>query len=77
MLQKLADHINACLARAAEAERLAAATSDADLRAQHLDMAKRWMHLARSYEFIESLERFLLDSQRSKDALVPPAPPPK
>jgi len=31
-------------------------------------MAKRWHHLSRSYEFVESLQRFLLDSQKAKDA---------
>jgi hypothetical protein len=34
----------------------------------------QWTHLARSYEFAESLERFLLDSQRAKDALRPQPP---
>ena len=66
MLQKLADHIKACFDRAAEAEELAAKTAKPTLKAEHLEMAKRWMHLARSYEFVESLERFLLDSQKER-----------
>jgi hypothetical protein len=37
-------------------------------------MARHWTNLARSYEFVESLERFLLDSQKSKDAIPPEAP---
>jgi hypothetical protein len=32
-------------------------------------MASAWRHLARSYEFIESLERFLLDGHAVKNAL--------
>jgi hypothetical protein len=27
-------------------------------------MAKRWSHLARSYEFVETVERFLLDADK-------------
>jgi hypothetical protein len=27
-------------------------------------MAKRWSHLARSYEFVETVERFLLDAHK-------------
>lgn len=32
-------------------------------------MASAWRHLARSYEFVESLERFLLDGRTTKNAL--------
>jgi hypothetical protein len=32
-------------------------------------MAKAWRHLGRSYEFIESLERLLLDGHAAKNAL--------
>jgi hypothetical protein len=55
----LSDHIRACYERAEEAERCAAA-KPAD-RAFHLELAKRWTLLTRSYEFAESLERFLND----------------
>jgi hypothetical protein len=32
-------------------------------RGQLLDLAQQWQHVAKSYEFIESLERFLIDQQ--------------
>ncbi len=55
-----------------EAERRAL-ESEAD----YLALAAQWVHLARGYEFSESLERFLLDSQRAKDALAPQPPEPE
>ena len=74
MLQKLEDHIKACLKRGADAERRAAEVTDPDLKADYLALAAQWTHLARSYEFSESLERFLLNSQRAKDMLRPQPP---
>jgi hypothetical protein len=58
MLSRLSDHIQACYERAAEAERCA--QSEPAHQSYHLDMAKRWAFLARSYEFLESSERLLL-----------------
>lgn len=75
--KKLEDHIKACLKRASDAERRAAEVGDPDLKADYLALAAQWLHLARSYEFSESLERFLLDSQRAKDALAPQPPEPE
>jgi xanthine dehydrogenase iron-sulfur cluster and FAD-binding subunit A len=77
VLQKLGDHIEACLECAAKAERRAAETTDPDIKADYIALAGQWTHLARSYEFAESLERFLLDSQKAKDALRPQPPPEK
>ncbi len=74
MLQRLGDHIRNCRARAAEAEARAAATSEPDLRGEYLALSKQWLHLAQSYEFAESLERFLLDAQKAKNeqSIEPP-----
>lgn len=74
MLQKLGDHIRACLERAAIAQRRAAEVTDSNLRADYLALAGQWTHLAHSYEFAESLERFLLDSQKAKDVKRPEPP---
>ena len=74
MLQRLGDHIKACLKRASDAEGRAAEVADPDLKADYLALASQWTHLARSYEFSESLERFLLDTQKAKDALRPEPP---
>jgi hypothetical protein len=74
VLQRLEDHIKACLKRASDAERRATEVTDPNLKADYVALAAQWTHLARSYEFSESLERFLLDSQRAKDALRPQPP---
>jgi hypothetical protein len=73
MLQRLGDHIAACLQLAAAAEQRAAEATDPRLRVDNERMAASWRHLARSYEFVESLERFLLDAERVK-APQPKAP---
>jgi hypothetical protein len=77
MLQRLADHIADCLARAADAERLAAATEDPRIQTQYSEIARRWRHLARSYQFVESLERFLLDGQKHRATPQPEPPDPE
>ena len=69
MLQKLGDHITNCLTRAEEADRRGLQITDADTKAENKRMASAWRHLAHSYEFIESLERFLLDGHAVKNAL--------
>jgi hypothetical protein len=75
LLQKLGDHIKACNEYAAKAQQRAAVTRDPEMKNDYLALAAQWQHLARSYEFAESLERFLLDAQKAKDAQEPPAPP--
>lgn len=60
MLQKLGDHIMNCLERAAEAKRHADGITDPTLKPAHLLLERNWTRVARSYEFLESLERFLL-----------------
>ena len=74
MLHKLGDHIAGCYARAAEAERRAAQSPDETLRTDLEQMAQTWRHLARSYEFVESLERFLLDADRARSVPEPQPP---
>jgi len=69
MLQRLGDHIANCLERADDAERRGLEMSNPEAKAETERMAKGWRHLARSYEFIESLERFLLDVHVAKNAL--------
>jgi hypothetical protein len=74
VLQNLGDHIKACRHRAIEANNRAAQTLDPILSAEFTELANQWTHLASSYEHAESLERFLLDTQKAKDALEPQAP---
>jgi hypothetical protein len=66
MLQRLGDHIKACRERASECNALAQSHTDEIQKAHYLEMEKHWLHIARSYEFVESLERFLLDRQRNE-----------
>ena len=64
MLQKLGDHIAACLERAEQCKVTAPTTSDPVVRSQLSELETQWRHLAKSYEFIVSLERFLLDAHK-------------
>ena len=57
-----------CWRQAAEAEIQAAQITDPHLKAVHLRIAHQWSALARSYEFADSAEHFLLDAKRTKDA---------
>ena len=66
MLQKLQPHIGECVERAADCRRRALEAKDPARRQELLDFERTWLHLARSYEFVESLERFLLDAARSR-----------
>src|SRR5215470_6265764 len=58
MLEQLSDQVRNCHQRAAEAKANADATSDPAVKAEFLDMERRWLTLARSYGFTESLEDF-------------------
>ena len=62
MLLKLSAHIAACHSRAVECRRRAAQMNDVATKTEFLDLETRWRHLAGSYEFVESLERFLLSA---------------
>jgi hypothetical protein len=70
MLQKLSDHVTECIARAADTERRAREATDSQLRQDLFDIARRWRHLAESYQFVESLDSFLIDqkAQRARKA---------
>jgi hypothetical protein len=76
MLQRLGDHISACLQRGDQCKEAAAQESDERVRSQLLDLERQWRHVAKSYEFIESLERFLVDQQKVTLAKAAEAPPP-
>jgi hypothetical protein len=74
VLQKLGEHIADALERASEADRRAIEATDPIVRLDNEALARTWRILARSFQFVESLERFLIDSQRNKN-LQPPDPP--
>jgi hypothetical protein len=45
--------------------------TDPGIRSDNEMLAQSWRHLARSYQFVESLERFLADKDHKKEALPP------
>jgi hypothetical protein len=57
-----------CWRQAAEAGIQAAQITDQHLKAIYLRIAHQWSVLARSYEFADSAEQFLLDAKRTKEA---------
>jgi hypothetical protein len=74
VLQRLSEHIANALDRAAAADRRAADAKDPELRLDNERMAQTWRLLARSFQFVESLEKFLIDSRKQRN-LLPPEPP--
>jgi hypothetical protein len=55
MLDSLTEHIRECRRHAEDCARKAAAQTDPRLKQDFLDMERRWLLLARSYEFTEQL----------------------
>jgi hypothetical protein len=66
MLQTLSDHVTECITRAADTERRAQEATDSQLRQDLLDIARRWRHLAESYQFVESLDRFIIEQKSQR-----------
>ncbi len=61
MLEQLSEHIRFCYERSSQIDARAAQTVG-PLKSYDLILARWWAHLARSYEYAESVERFLLDA---------------
>jgi hypothetical protein len=72
MLLRLGGHISNCLERATDAERRALETTDSSIRSDNEMLAQSWRLLASSYQFVQSLERFLADTAHGKSDGVPP-----
>jgi hypothetical protein len=66
MLNNLSAQICECLRHAEDCARQAAAQSCPKLKEDFLDMERRWLLLARSYEFTEQLADFSAGAQRPK-----------
>jgi hypothetical protein len=64
MLQKLANHIADAHMRAAEWQERSRHAHNERERISSLRLAKGWSHLAKSYNFVQSLEAFLLDMNK-------------
>jgi hypothetical protein len=55
MLQKLTEEIAECYAQASHCRERAKQALDPSIKRDFLDMERRWLSLARSYEFAERL----------------------
>jgi len=75
VLLKLSEHISNCLERAAHADERALQSTDSASRSDNELLAQSWRHLARSYQFVESLGRFLSETDDSKKSILPPQMP--
>jgi hypothetical protein len=66
MLNKLREHIQDCYERAAECADQAAQAPDKIWKSDFINMERSWTHLARCCEYMQQLERLLLESYRDK-----------
>ena len=64
MLQNLSEEIRECIRRAEECKRLSKTALTPSAIKDYFQMERRWLALARSYEFSESLSRFIEPSRR-------------
>jgi hypothetical protein len=73
VLQQLSEQVRECHRRAAEAKAQAEATADPALKRSYCDLEDRWLFLARSHMFTESLEDFV-EQQPQLNERVPVDP---
>ena len=69
MLANLSEQIRDCLQHAEDCARQADAQTDPTLKQDFLDTERRWLLLARSYEFIQRLGDFSNGTKRQADKL--------
>lgn len=69
MLNNLSEQVRECLRHAEDCAREAAAKTCPKMREDFLDLERRWLSLARSYEFSERLDDFCSDARQRADAL--------
>jgi hypothetical protein len=72
MLRNLSEEIRECYRHAENSARKAAAQTDPKLKADFLDLERRWLFLARSYEFTERLTDFSSEAKRHAEKLPRP-----
>jgi hypothetical protein len=64
MLSNLSEQIRECYRHAEDCARQAAAQTCSKLKEEFLDMERRWLFLARSYEFSERVTDFSAETKR-------------
>jgi hypothetical protein len=72
MLESLSEQIRECFAHVEECARKAAAQTDPALKQDFLDMERRWLTLAKSYELSRRLDDFSNEAKRQTDGFVRP-----
>jgi hypothetical protein len=75
MLSNLSVQIRECLEHAEDCARKAAAQTDPRLKQDYLDMERRWLFLARSYQFTDRLGDFSDETGRQANTLAQPTSP--
>ena len=73
MLNNLSEQVRECLTHAEDCARHAAAQTCPKRKEEFLDLERRWLSLARSYEFTERLDDFCTENKRKADDLPKPA----
>jgi hypothetical protein len=58
VLKNLSEEVRECLEHAEDCARRAAAQTDAKMKEDFFDLERRWLSLARSYQFTERLDDF-------------------
>jgi len=64
VLNNLSAQVGGCLQHAEDCARKATAQTDPQLKQDYLDLERRWLFLARSYEFTERLTDFSDETKR-------------
>src|SRR5262244_2832318 len=72
MLKRPHDKIRHCYRRAAQCRERAAQAKDAEAKSKFLAIEERWLRVARSYEFTESLSDFGAEARRHLEEKCPP-----
>jgi hypothetical protein len=75
MLRKVLSQVADCYERAAESRSRAANAANDVEEAEYLNLERRWMMLARSYELSESVAGMKEVEKRRLGVLIPPEPP--
>jgi hypothetical protein len=69
VLNNLSEQIRECYRHAEDCARKATSQTDPQTKADFLDLERRWLLLAQSYEFTERLHDFSGETKRNVDQL--------
>jgi hypothetical protein len=75
MFQKTSAQVADCYERAGESRAKAAAAANEIDKTEYLNIERRWIMRARSYELSERITAFNEEVRRRLSVLIPPAPP--